>query len=126
MKMYIWYSTFATALVTTRLGNVYEIDFPCHELEWLRNWAKEAIDEDGIEIPSDMISKITFIDSNTGELLLECEAAVSGPTEVKSKNDPWDWVDYDEDEDSPDPDDDWGYNEDMGYDPYLGCYTDDC
>ncbi len=21
---------------------------------------------------------------------------------------------------------DWGYNEDMGYDPYLGCYTDDC
>ena len=23
-------------------------------------------------------------------------------------------------------DDDWDYNEDMGYDPYLGCYTDDC
>jgi hypothetical protein len=22
--------------------------------------------------------------------------------------------------------DDWGYNEDMGFDPYLGCYTDDC
>lgn len=22
--------------------------------------------------------------------------------------------------------DDWGYNEDMGYDPYMGCYTDDC
>ena len=22
--------------------------------------------------------------------------------------------------------DDWGYNEDEGYDPYLGCYTDDC
>ena len=21
---------------------------------------------------------------------------------------------------------DWGYNEDMGYDPYLGLYTDDC
>ena len=20
----------------------------------------------------------------------------------------------------------WGYNEDMGYDPYMGCYTDDC
>lgn len=30
--------------------------------------------------------------------------------------------DYDEDE----PDPDWGYNEDMGYDPYMGCYTDDC
>ena len=21
---------------------------------------------------------------------------------------------------------DWGYNEDCGFDPYLGCYTDDC
>ena len=21
---------------------------------------------------------------------------------------------------------DWGYNEDMGFDPYMGCYTDDC
>jgi hypothetical protein len=25
-----------------------------------------------------------------------------------------------------DDDPDWGYNEDMGFDPYLGCYTDDC
>ena len=25
-----------------------------------------------------------------------------------------------------DPDPDWGFNEDMGYDPYMGCYTDDC
>lgn len=24
------------------------------------------------------------------------------------------------------PDPDWGYNEDMGFDPYMGCYTDDC
>ena len=23
-------------------------------------------------------------------------------------------------------DEDWGYNEDEGFDPYLGCYTDDC
>jgi len=21
---------------------------------------------------------------------------------------------------------DWGYNEDCGFDPYMGCYTDDC
>ena len=119
MKTYIWYSTFATALVTTRLGNVYEIDFPCHELEWLRNWAKEAIDEDGIEIPSDMISKITFIDSNTGELLLECEAAVSGPTATS------DWADLDPwDEEGVDPDDwDDDCDYEVGYDPYLGCFT---
>ena len=29
-------------------------------------------------------------------------------------------------DDEPDYDCDWGYNEDMGYDPYMGCYTDDC
>lgn len=29
--------------------------------------------------------------------------------------------DFDED-----LDEDWSYNEDMGFDPYLGCYTDDC
>ena len=29
-----------------------------------------------------------------------------------------------EDEDSGS--EDWGYNEDMGFDPYLGCYTDEC
>ena len=27
----------------------------------------------------------------------------------------------------PDSDfEDWGFNEDMGYDPYTGCYSDDC
>ena len=26
----------------------------------------------------------------------------------------------------PDPDPDWGFNEDMGFDPYMGCYTEDC
>jgi hypothetical protein len=23
-------------------------------------------------------------------------------------------------------DSDWNYNEDMGFDPYMGCYSDDC
>lgn len=31
-----------------------------------------------------------------------------------------------EEEEDEDPDEDLGYNEDMGFDPYLGCYTDDC
>ena len=26
----------------------------------------------------------------------------------------------------PDDDPEWGFNEAMGYDPYMGCYTDDC
>ena len=25
-----------------------------------------------------------------------------------------------------DTDEDWGFDEDCGFDPYLGCYTDDC
>lgn len=40
----------------------------------------------------------------------------------------WDkmfWQEEDEDSDE-NLDEDWGYNEDMGFDPYLGCYTDDC
>lgn len=49
---------------------------------------------------------IIIRDSNTGEILAECSR--------------------DEDEKDEDYDCDWGYNEDMGYDPYMGCYTDDC
>ena len=45
------------------------------------------------------VSTVVCIDIDTGEVV----------TEVAS-----------------DPDPDWGYNEDMGYDPYMGCYTDDC
>lgn len=33
---------------------------------------------------------------------------------------------FGQEEDEEDPNEDWGYNEDMGFDPYLGCYTDDC
>lgn len=29
-------------------------------------------------------------------------------------------------DDEEDPDDDWGFNEDEGFDPYEGCYTGDC
>ena len=28
--------------------------------------------------------------------------------------------------DEYDEEEDWGYNEDEGFDPYLGCYTGDC
>ena len=87
MKDYIYYSTFTTALITTYRGNVYERTFyECHELEWLRNWAHEALEENMIEIPSRLISKITFIDTETGKLLLECSHSEAGPTAV----DDWD------------------------------------
>ena len=37
----------------------------------------------------------------------------------------WDKM-FGQEEEDEDPDEDWGYNEDMGFDLYLGCYTDDC
>ena len=53
--------------------------------------------------------RIVIWDSNTGEVLAECSPEVeAGPTEVSD-----DFYD-------------WGYNEDEGFDPYMGCYTDDC
>lgn len=45
-------------------------------------------------------------DTKTGELYITCSA--ENPEE-------------EEDDFS-----DWDYNEDMGFDPYMGCYTDDC
>jgi len=52
------------------------------------------------------ISVIYICDANTGEILATCEPETEGPTAVE------DWED--------------NYNEDEGFDPYLGCYTDDC
>ena len=58
-----------------------------------------------MEQDSEVIGGI-ICDFDTGEIV-----ATFKPDEV------------DEDEE---PDPDWGYNEDMGFDPYRGCYTDDC
>ena len=45
-------------------------------------------------------------------------------------NSPIDWAiaqaELEQEDEDPDYDCDWGYNEDMGFDAYLGCYTDDC
>lgn len=37
----------------------------------------------------------------------------------------WDGM-FSEDEDEEDYDEDWGFNEDEGFDPYEGCWTGDC
>jgi hypothetical protein len=49
---------------------------------------------------------IRVVDMDTGEVVLEAEVG--------------------DGDDEDDYDLDWGYNEDMGFDPYMGCYTDDC
>lgn len=38
----------------------------------------------------------------------------------------WDGMFGIPEDDEPYEDDDWGYNEDEGFDPYLGCFTGDC
>lgn len=55
----------------------------------------------------EFVETVLVTDSNTGELIAECAP------DPKISN-----------EDDYDPD--WGYNEDMGFDPYMGCYSDDC
>jgi len=52
--------------------------------------------------------KVVIWDSNTGEVLAECSR------------------DDDDNFEDKEPDCDWDYNEDMGFDPYMGCYSDDC
>ena len=61
-------------------------------------WANAANWQDG---EGENLRCVEVIDMDTGEVIAERS-------------------DWDE------PDLDWGYNEDMGYDPYMGCYTDDC
>lgn len=111
MKTTLHYSTFMTSIITTVRGNAYETYHNCITMEDARNWAEKALDYDLLEIPATMISKITFIDSNTGEVLMECERdEESTPREI----------------DNPNYDTEWGYNKDCGFDPYEGCYTFDC
>lgn len=59
------------------------------------------------------IVEVIVTDLNTGEVLAKVM-----PDEPEDDEDNY-W-------DDGCPIEDWGYNEDMGYDPYLGCYTDDC
>lgn len=59
--------------------------------------------------------RVVICSSYTGEILAECVKEEADTLEA--------WESF---EDDFYPDDDWNYNEDLGYDPYLGCYTDDC
>lgn len=106
MKTTLHYSTFMTLYVYA-CGMTATVDMGCKPLDEVLQFV-EAIFADKTFFHGDSINSIHVIDSKTGELIAECESDTeSGPTAVD------DWGD-------------WDYNEDMGYDPYLGCYTDDC
>ena len=101
MKTTLHYSTFMTLSIHA-LGMVAELEIGCKPLEAVLKYV-DAIFKDDTMFHSDCIEKVYVIDSKTGELIAEC---------VPEK--------------SSDDDGDWDFNEDMGFDPYMGCYSDDC
>ncbi len=102
MKTTLLYSTSMTLSIHA-LGMVAELDMGCKPLDAVLKYA-DCIFKDDTMFHSECIEKVYVIDSKTGELIAEC-------VPEKSSDD-----DYG----------DWDFNEDMGFDPYMGCYTDDC
>ena len=101
MNVEIMYATHCEATVSLLDGSSWTYNNHFHTLKEALEWAQEQIDG---QSQFDHINNIIIVDADTGEVLAECTPDV----------DPYeDW-------------DDWNYNEDMGYDPYMGCYTDDC
>lgn len=112
MKTTLHYSTFMTLYVYA-CGMTATIDLECKSLEDTLDFVQHIFNDDTF-IHGESVDMVHVIDSKTGELIAECEP----DREVDNDAESW-----------PTPEeifDDWGYNEDMGYDPYLGCYTDDC
>lgn len=106
MTTTLHYSTFMTLCVHA-CGMTAEVDMGCKPLEEVLDFVSHIFDDDTF-FHGDSIELVHVIDSKTGELIAECAPdPISGPTAVDEWND-------------------WDYNEDMGFDPYLGCYSDDC
>lgn len=105
-------------------GDKLAINFYCYNDEvWQWGWdvndldtaldiARDALDRDELVVPADEIERVLIVSETTGEIIAECL-----PDEDE---------DCDLDFDNPNYDPDWGYNEDFGFDPYIGCYFDDC
>lgn len=104
MKFEILYSTICEATVYSKENKdswIFNQRFTT--LQKALDWANEIIEISPFNFE---IEKIYITDVKTGEMLAECF-----PDEEDAYEDEYA---------------DWGYNEDAGYDPYLGCYSDDC
>ena len=101
MKTTLHYSTFMTLNVHA-IGMIAMIDMRCNLLNEVLDFVEHIFSNDTM-FCGDYVEKVVVCDSNTGELIAECDSDRSDPTP-----------------------EDWGYNEDEGFDPYMGCYTDDC
>lgn len=101
MKTTLHYSERMTLCVHA-LGMCAHLDMGCKPLNEVLDYV-EAIFNDNTMFHEECVNCIHVINSDTGELIAECEP------------------------DKPIEDDnDWDYNEDMGFDPYEGGYTYDC
>ena len=102
MKTTLHYSTFMTICVHA-CGMTATVDYGCKPLEDVLDFV-QAIFNDETLFCGESVESVHVIDSKTGELIAECVPEESVEDDCG----------------------DWDYNEDMGYDPYMGCYTDDC
>lgn len=101
MKTTLHYSTFVTLNVSA-LGMTAIVDMGCKPLNEVIDFVEHIFNNDTM-FCGEYVQKVVVTDTNTGELIAECDPDRDDKT-------------YD----------DWDYNEDMGFDPYLGCYSDDC
>lgn len=109
MKLNLTYGASFDLIITTIDGNFTHEMRSC-ALQDAVDYA-EMIFDDKTPFRWDTVSKVTICDAYTGEICAECEHNDT-PTDSEIDN--------------PNYDHDWDYNEDMGFDPYLGCYSDDC
>lgn len=110
MKTTLHYSTHMTLCVHS-LGLTANIDLGCKTLADTLEYV-DCIFNDATMFRRECVDCVHIIDSNTGELIAECEPDQPQDDEV--------W---------PSPEEifeDWGYNEDEGFNPYEGCYDYDC
>lgn len=104
MNLELTYVTSCQCTVVETNGDMWMYINRFGSLKDAVEWAQFQIDARPIDFRIDCIR---ISSCETGELLAECTPEIS--------------------ENSSDEEyEDWDYNEDMGYDPYLGCYTDDC
>ena len=103
MKTTLHYSTRMTLCVHS-LGLTANIDLGCKTLDDALKYV-DCIFDDATLFRCECVDSVHIINSDTGELIAECEP--DGPIPVED-------------------DCDWGYNEDEGFDPYEGCYSYDC
>ena len=108
MKTALTYSAPFTLTITGLNDDVVTLDTSSQTLDSILEYVDMIFNDETPLFHGNGINLITVCDSTTGEIVAECR--------------PDDEPNFD----NPNYDPDWGYNEDMGFDPYLGCYSDDC